>query len=119
MKFKVHDLHGLSPGHLTIKHNEKMDKKRKAERCREQTKRAKTRRLMRKSMQVKSTKSKEIREGIEYSTSVDFNNTDIEAIHTIPEIIEPPAQICVDAESALGADIVVFDLETTGFGKTI
>lgn len=67
-------------------------------------------------MQVKSTKSKEIREGIEYSTSVDFNNTDIEAIHTIPEIIEPPAQICVDAESALGADIVVFDLETTGFG---
>lgn len=36
-----------------------------------------TRRLMRKSMQVKSTKRKEIREGIEYLTSVDFNNTDI------------------------------------------
>lgn len=46
---------------------------------------------MRYSMQVKSTKSKENREGIGYSTAVDFNNTNIEAIHTIPEINEPPA----------------------------
>lgn len=97
---------------------DKKKKKRKAEKCREQTKGAKTRRLISKSMQVKSTKSKEIREGIEQSTSVDFNNTDIEAIYTIPEIIEPPAQ-SVDAISALGADIVVFDLEFTGFGKSI
>lgn len=96
--------------------------KKKSEKCREQTKRAKTRRLMRKSMQVKSTKSKEIREGIEYSTLVDFNYTDIEAIYTIPEIIKPPTQICVNEESDFGADIIqciVFDLETTGFGKTI
>lgn len=97
----------------------KWTKKEKAEKCREQTKRAKTRRLMRKSMQVKSTKSKEIGDGIEYSTSVDLNYTDIEAMYTIPDIIEPPAQICVDAEFTFGADIVVFDLETTGFGKTI
>lgn len=69
-------------------------------------------------MQVKSTKSKEIREGIEQSTLVDLSNTDIEAIYTIPEIIEPPAQ-SVDAISALGADIVVFYLEFTGFGKSI
>lgn len=40
-------------------------------------------RLMRKSMQVKSTRSKEIPENIDYSTSVDFNNTDVEAIHNI------------------------------------
>lgn len=97
----------------------KWTKKEKAEKCREQTKRAKTRRLMRKSMQVKSTKNKEIGDGIEYSTSVDLNYTDIEAMYTIPDIFEPPAQICVDAEFTFGADIVVFDLETTGFGKTI
>lgn len=62
---------------------------------------------MRYSMQVKSTKNTEIRKGIGYSTAVGFNNTDIEALHTIPEINEPPAQICVDTESPLGADIVV------------
>lgn len=43
----------------------------------------KNQRLMRKSMQVKSTRSKEIPENIDYSTSVDFNNTDVEAIHNI------------------------------------
>lgn len=43
----------------------------------------KNQRLMRKSMEVKSTRSKEIPENIDYSMSVDFNNTDVEAIHNI------------------------------------
>lgn len=82
--------------------------KKKAEKCREQAKRAKSRRLMHKLMQVKSTKSKGIWDCIEYSTLVAFKETDIEAIYTIPEHIEPPAQICVNEECALIADIVIF-----------
>ncbi|XP_061180737.1 uncharacterized protein LOC133189369 [Saccostrea echinata] len=114
---QVHNRHGLSPGKFTIRHNEKMDKKRKAEKNREQTKKAKRRRLMRKSVQIKSTKSKEIREGVQYSPSVDLIVTDIDSIQTIPDKMEPPTQTCIDFESAKNADVVVFDLETTGFAQ--
>lgn len=35
LKFKVYDCYGLLLGYFIIKYNEKMDKKRKVEKCRE------------------------------------------------------------------------------------
>ncbi|XP_062621637.1 uncharacterized protein LOC134283204 [Saccostrea cucullata] len=117
---QVHNRHGLSPGNFTIRHNDKMDKKRKAEKNREQTKGAKRRRLVKKSVQAKCTKTKEIREGVQYSTSVDLvADTCTDSIQTIPDKMEPPTQTCIGLESAKNSEVVVFDLETTGFGKAV
>lgn len=108
--------HGLSPGKFTVHHSKKLDKKRSAERDNEMTKSFKKRRLMKKRSRSTQLKCKETREGDEYKTAIDmssnFNSPDIELV---PSNLEKP--ICNHVNCNDTTPLVIFDLETTGFGK--
>ena len=113
--FQVNEAANLSPGKFTKINCERVQRKRNRQKIKEATKACKRLRLFKKKKNSTKLLAKEIREGSTYETAVDNQNNN----HDVEEIPDPKSPPEIAHVSLQSSNIVVFDLETTGFGMKL
>lgn len=115
---QVNENHGISPGKVTITKTIKIDEKAKRDAENKKLPAIKRKRKNKKSDSFVNTLTKETKEGITYQSQItmgpDGDHADIETIPD-PSDLELPKTVDIDNNEELS--VVVFDIETTGFGK--
>ncbi|KAK3083296.1 hypothetical protein FSP39_018759 [Pinctada imbricata] len=105
---KVNKSVGLSPGEFTMTMATKIAAKRKAQKSKQASLHGKRGRLMKKIKKGKKETTNEVHEGVTYSTAVELDQADNQLTTEIPQRLTLPTT----------PTYVIFDIETTGLGRT-
>ena len=115
--FQVNSACNLSPGKKTEKRMKKLDHRRSKVKAKQGTREAKRKRLAAKQLRHTAKGTNELGEGVTYQSNIDFSGSiDEDDILEIP-VKKPKADIKRSTNEA--NNIIIFDIETTGFGKKI
>ncbi|KAK3084373.1 hypothetical protein FSP39_012413 [Pinctada imbricata] len=99
---------GLSPDEFTMTTATKIAAKRKAQKSKQASLHGKRGRLMKKIKKGKKETTNEVHEGVTYSTAVELDQADNQFTTEIPQRLTLPTT----------PTYVIFDIETTGLGRT-